>query len=387
MHSLEGTIRDYAWGSRLVIAQLQGRPTPSPRPEAELWLGGHDGGPATVDLDGTPVTLDALLAAEPDRWLGAAASARFGNRLPFLLKVLAPERPLSLQAHPDADQARAGYAAEEAAGVHRNYVDPYHKPELLVALTPFDALCGFREPAGSADVLAELGIDALAPVVAALRSGVAGLGAAVRTLLTWPEAERLDLVEAAVQAAGRLSDVESADLVRRLAGDYPGDPGVLLALLLNHVHLAPGEAIWMPPGNLHAYLGGCGVEILAASDNVLRGGLTPKRVDVPELLRVLRFQVLTQPVVAARQVAPGVVTWPAPVDDFALYGVRLDDTAVTLDPPGPRVVLCVEGRLEVRDGADAVTLDRGHAAFGAAAAGLLTLRGRGQAFVASLGGE
>ncbi|HEX2774599.1 MAG TPA: mannose-6-phosphate isomerase, class I [Micromonosporaceae bacterium] len=384
MHSLEGTIRDYAWGSRLVIAQLQGRPTPSPRPEAELWLGGHDGGPATVDLDGTPVTLDALLAADPDRWLGAAASARFGNRLPFLLKVLAPERPLSLQAHPDAEQARAGYAAEEAAGVHHNYVDPYHKPELLVALTPFEALCGFREPAISADVLAELGIDALAPVVAALRSGVAGLGEAVRTLLTWPEAERL-VVESAVQAAGKLSDIESAALLQRLAGEYPGDRGVLVALLLNHVHLAPGEAIWMPPGNLHAYLSGCGVEILAASDNVLRGGLTPKRVDVPELLRVLRFQVLAEPVVAARQVAPGVVTWPAPVDDFALYGVRLDGGRVDLDPPGPRVVLCVEGRLEVRDGSDAVTLGRGQAAFGAAAAGPLTLVGDGEAFVASLG--
>jgi mannose-6-phosphate isomerase len=384
VHSLEGKIRDYAWGSRLVIAELQGRPTPSPKPEAELWLGGHGGGPATVDLDGTPVTLDTLLAAEPERWLGAA-TARFGHRLPFLMKVLAPERPLSLQAHPDTEQARAGYAAEEAADVHHNYVDPYHKPELLVALTPFEALCGFREPATSADVLAELGIDALAPVITALRSGLPGLGEAVRMLLTWPEAERRGLVEAAVRAAGRLSDVDSRALLRRLAGDYPGDRGVLVALLLNHVHLAPGDAIWMPPGNMHAYLGGCGVEIMAASDNVLRGGLTPKRVDVPELLRVLRFEVLAEPVVTARKVVPGVVTWPAPVDDFALHGVRLDSGSVDLDPPGPRVVLCVEGRLEVRDGSDAVTLDRGQAAFGAAGAGPLTLTGSGEAFVASLG--
>jgi mannose-6-phosphate isomerase len=385
VHSLEGTIRDYAWGSRLVIAQLQGRPTPSPGPEAELWLGGHDGGPATVDLDGTPVSLDALLAAEPDRWLGAAAAARFGHRLPFLLKVLAPERPLSLQVHPDAEQARAGYAAEEAAGVHRNYVDPYHKPELLVALTTFDALCGFREPAASAHVLAELGVDALAPVVAALRGGVAGLGDAVSTLLTWPEAERAELIGVAVRAAGRLSDRESAALLQRLAGDYPADPGVLVALLLNFVHLTPHEAIWMPPGNLHAYLSGCGVEIQAASDNVLRGGLTTKRVDVPELLRVLRFEVLAEPVLAARQMAAGVVTWPAPVDDFDLYGVHAQGVPVELDPPGPRIVLCVDGRLEVRDRADAVTLERGRAAFGAADAGPLTLAGRGEAFVASVG--
>jgi mannose-6-phosphate isomerase len=385
VHSLEGTIRDYAWGSRLVIARLQGRPTPSPTPEAELWLGGHDGGPATVDLDGTPVTLDALLAAEPDRWLGTATAVRFGHRLPFLLKVLAPERPLSLQVHPDAEQARAGYAAEEAAGVHRNYVDPYHKPELLVAVTTFDTLCGFREPAASADVFAELGIDALAPVVAALRGGVAGLGDAVRTLLTWPQAERPELVAAAARAAGQLSDRESAALLLRLAGGYPADPGVLVALLLNLVHLAPGEAIWMPPGNLHAHLSGCGVEIMAASDNVLRGGLTPKRVDVPELLRVLRFEVLAEPVVAARQMAAGVVTWPAPVDEFALYGVQPEGGRVDLDPPGPRIVICVAGRLEVRDKYEAVTLERGRAAFGAADAGPLTVVGHGEAFVASVG--
>jgi mannose-6-phosphate isomerase len=387
VHSLTGTIRDYAWGSRLVIAQLQGRPTPSPTPEAELWLGGHDGGPATVDLDGTPVTLDALLAAEPDRWLGPAASARFGDRLPFMLKVLAPERPLSLQAHPDAEQARAGYAAEQAAGVHCNYVDPYHKPELLVAHTSFESLCGFRDPAVSANVLAELRIPALAPVIAALRDGAAGLVDAVRMLLTWPDADRVALVEATVRSAGKLSDAASAALLRGLGGDYPGDCGVLVALLLNHVHLAPGEAIWMPPGNLHAHLRGCGVEILAASDNVLRGGLTPKRVDVPELLRVLRFEVLSDPVLSARQVAPGVVTWPTPVADFALYGIRLDGEPVSLDPPGPRIVLCLDGGLDVRDGPDAVTLKRGQAAFGAANAGPLTLAGVGEAFVASLGGE
>lgn len=384
MHELDGAIRDYAWGSRSVIAELQGRPTPSDGPEAEYWLGAHPSAPATVLWAGARVELPQLLAAEPRHWLGDEVLNRFGHRLPFMLKLLAPERALSLQAHPDAEQARAGYAAEEAAGEHRNYVDPYHKPELLVAVQPFEALCGFRAPAASADALAGLGVAALAPVVAALRTGVDGLADAVRMLLAWPEGQRGELVATAVRGAAQAPTPES-ELVRRLAAQYPADPGVLVALLLNHVHLDPGQAIWMPAGNLHAYLRGCGVEILAASDNVLRGGLTPKRVDVPELLRVLRFEVLADPVVSPIEVAPGIVTWRVPVDDFALYRVRVEDTVADLDPIGPRVVLCVNGRLEIRDAAEAVILEGGQAAFGSAGAGPLILTGKGEAYVAAAG--
>ncbi|MFD0823849.1 mannose-6-phosphate isomerase, class I, partial [Micromonospora zhanjiangensis] len=198
---------------------------------------------------------------------------------------------------------------------------------------------------------------ALDQVVAALRTGPAGLPDAVRTLLAWPYSERGKLLDA-VRAADVPADFDaSAGLLRRLAERYPEDPGVLVALLLNHVILAPGEAIWMPAGNLHAYLHGVGVEILAASDNVLRGGLTPKRVDVAELIRVLRFEVLDDPVFGAVPVAPGVVTWPVPIGDFALHGVRpTDDGPVRLDLPGPRVVLCWSGRIEARDERGAVVL-------------------------------
>lgn len=380
METLHGTIRDYAWGSRRVLAEFQGRPAPTEGPEAELWLGAHPGAPARLDRPAGGTLLPDLLAAEPEHWLGAEVVARFGPRLPFLLKVLAPERPLSLQAHPDAEQARAGYAAEEAAGVHRNYVDPYHKPEMLVALHPFEALCGFRDPAVSAAVIAGLGLAELDPVVAALRRGVEGLGEAVGLLLTVPTHRRAGLVEAAVRAAG------TAGLVPRLARDYPGDPGVLVALLLNHVALEPGQAIWMPAGNLHAYLRGCGVEIMAASDNVLRGGLTPKRVDVPELLRVLRFEVLADPVLLPVPVAPGVVTWPVPVPDFALYRVRVDGSApVRLAGSGPRVVLGTAGTVTAGDGDGALAVPRGTAAVGRAGAGALVLTGVGEAYVATVG--
>ncbi|MFJ6195307.1 mannose-6-phosphate isomerase, class I [Micromonospora sp. NPDC092111] len=385
MELLYGPIRDYAWGSRSAIAELQGRPVPSAGPEAELWLGAHPGGPATVDRDGDRVSLTDLLVAEPDGWLGDRLVARFGPRLPFLLKVLAADAPLSLQAHPDAGQARAGYAVDAArTGGPRNYVDPYHKPELLVALTSFDALCGFRDPVVSAAALAGLGVPALEPVVAALRTGPAGLRTAVKTLLSWPDADRVGLVDA-VRAAGVAGP--DAELARALAVSYPGDPGVLVALLLHHVRLAPGEAIWMPAGNLHAYLRGTGVEIMAASDNVLRGGLTPKHVDVDELLRVLRFEVLVDPVVAARPVAPGVRCWPVPVDDFALHRVTVDATVpvVRLSLPGPRVVLCTGGRVSVDDGTGLVPLDRGQAAVGAAVVAPLTFSGAGEAFVATVG--
>ncbi|MBB4957966.1 mannose-6-phosphate isomerase [Micromonospora polyrhachis] len=392
---MSGPIRDYAWGSRSAIAELQGRPVPSPGPEAELWLGAHPAASATVERDAVPVSLAELLAAEPRRWLGDDVVGRFGARLPFLLKVLAAETPLSLQAHPNAEQARAGYAAEQArsetasapATVRRNYVDPYHKPEMLVALSPFEALCGFRDPKVSADVLAAFEVADLDPVVAALRTGPAGLAAAVQQLLTWPAGDQAGLLAAVLTAEVTQDFAAPAALARRLADRYPGDPGVLVALLLNHVTLAPGEAIWMPAGNLHAYLHGAGVELMAASDNVLRGGLTPKPVDVPELLRVLRFEVLDDPVLTPVEVAPGVVTWPLPVDDFVLHVVRLDAATprVELALPGPRVVWCRSGRIEARDGTGATVVEPGRAAFGAADDAPLTLAGVGEAFVASVG--
>lgn len=375
MERLSNPIRAYAWGSREVIARLQGRPLPTDGPEAELWIGAHPADPSMLDRPGGPVSLLAAITDDPQGMLGATAAAEFGPRLPYLLKILAAAQPLSLQAHPDAEQARTGYAAGNP-----NYVDPYHKPELLVAVSEFTALCGFREPKESADLLAALGVPALAPVVAALRTGAPeGLHTAVRTLLTWPAGQRQELVDAVVAGA-------ETDLPARLARLYPGDLGVVVALLLNHVTLRPGEAIWMPAGNLHAYLDGTGVEIMAGSDNVLRGGLTPKRVDVDELLRVLRFEVLADPVVRPVAVAPGVVTWPAPVREFALFRVQLDESTprVELALNGPREVICLRGEVRVDDGLAPVTLHAGQAAFGPATGGPLSCTGAGEIYVAAL---
>jgi mannose-6-phosphate isomerase len=343
-------------------------------------MGAHPDSPSTVD--GVPLT--EVIAADPAGVLGADAVARFGARLPYLMKVLAAAEPLSLQAHPDPERARAGFEAERAAGLpadapERNYRDPYHKPELLVAVEPFEALCGFRDPAATADLLAGLGVAELAPTVAALRrpDPEVALRDAVTGLLALPGTAAKSLVDEVVAAAR----AAGPELAVTLGGKYPGDVGVVVALLLNHVRLAAGEAVWMPAGNLHAYLRGTGVEIMAASDNVLRGGLTPKHVDVPELLRVLRFEILADPVLQPRQIGPDLVTWPTPIDDFALYRAEVMADERTLPGHGPRIVLCLRGRVRVDDGLGPVELGGGRAAFGVAGR-TATVRGSGEVYQA-----
>ena len=338
MQPITGAIRHYAWGSRRVIAAYQGRPVPSPEPEAELWFGTHPSAPSTVE-GGGPVP----------------------GPLPYLLKLLAAAEPLSLQAHPDAARARERFAAGDP-----NYTDPAAKPELLVAVDEFEALCGFADPARTAGRLRRWGV--LPALVDVLDRSADPLRDAVALLLDWPAADRAAAV-ASVAAADPLS--------ARLAADYPDDPGVLVALLLNHVRLAAGQAIFMPAGNLHCYLRGTGIEIMAASDNVLRGGLTPKRVDVPELLAVLRYEVLADPVVAPVNVSPGVVTWPVPVPDFALHRATVDGRPVPLDVPDASIALCLVGEVTV----DTLRLTHGHAAYGRPR----TVAGHGTVYVASPG--
>ncbi|MBV1854461.1 mannose-6-phosphate isomerase, class I [Catellatospora tritici] len=381
MFALRCAVRPYTWGSREFIAALQGRSVPSAGPEAELWIGAHPGDPSR---DGTGRGLDELIARAPRALLGAAAD-RFGPRLPYLMKVLAAASPLSLQAHPDLARAQAGYAAEDAAGVAldsaaRSYVDRNHKPELLVALTPFDALCGFRPGAQARELLMAVASPPLDGVLAALAAG--GPVAAVGALLALPRDTAAEVVRHALARADRLPAAEAA-LLRRLDEAFPGDIGVLVALLLTHLTLAPGEGLWVPAGVMHAYVQGAGVEIMAAGDNVLRGGLTAKHVNVPELLAVLGDGCAAPVVIAPVEVDEGVTAWPAPVEDFALHRVTVADGRRELAPGGPRLVLCVAGEVVVTDGDGEVRLGSGEAAFVAAGPGL-ALSGTGTTFVASV---
>ncbi|CAM3253613.1 mannose-6-phosphate isomerase, class I [Stackebrandtia soli] len=396
MELLDGAIRRYPWGSRTAIAALQGRPMPSATPEAELWFGAYESAPATLS-DGRSLT--SYIGADPTGVLGPDSVKRFGSRLPFLLKVLAADEPLSLQVHPSREQAEEGFARENEDGVPpdsplRNYVDANHKPELLCAMADFEVLCGFRDPRHSASVLERLGLGGLSSVVALLRQTdpVQALRETVTTLLTLPMDHHGALMQEAIGAAAPLAagggdDASDFAMLIDLGKRYPNDPGVFVTLLLNHVTLRPGEAIYMPAGNPHAYLSGVGVEIMAASDNVLRGGLTRKHVDVPELLRVLDFRVLAEPLARPRTIAPGLAEWPVDVADFRLARLRLDQGAAEtpIPIPGPKVLLCWSGQVRLDDGRRPITLRPGQAGFASADAGDVYASGFGEVFCAGIG--
>lgn len=337
--ALQGRVQHYAWGSPTALHEMLGQ-QPDGAPAAELWLGTHPAAPSQVDHGGAAVTLEELTGP-----------------LPFLLKVLAADKALSLQVHPTRVQADDGYEREERAGIpvdspRRQYRDRNHKPELVVALTPFRALAGVRQPEQTLHVVAMLGVPELSAAFAPLADDPTGRGVAetLAALLRMPRAASQSLVSAVVRAvdpspADDAYACAAAGLVAELHRAHPGDVGVIAALLLNDVTLAPGEGLFQPARMLHAYVGGVGVEVMASSDNVLRGGLTPKHVDVDELLAVVDPTPVAAPVVAALTSCSGqsrLSSWPVPVTDFALTEV-LCRGAVTLPLTSPSVLLCVEG--------------------------------------------
>jgi mannose-6-phosphate isomerase len=390
---LRGALRTYAWGSRTAIAEFTGRPVPAAHPEAELWFGAHPGDPAWLETAQGETSLLEVLVADPEGQLGSASRARFGDVLPFLVKVLAADEPLSLQAHPSADQAVEGYLREERMGIPvsspvRNYRDTSHKPELLVALQSFEALAGFRQASRTTELLRALAVSDLDPFIDLLndQSDADGLRALFTTWITAPQPDIDVLVPAVLEGAiqyvssGATEFQSEAKTVLELGERYPGDAGVLAALLLNRISLAPGEAIFLPAGNLHAYLRGVGVEVMANSDNVLRGGLTPKHVDVPELLRVLDFTPTTEERLRAqtRREGPELI-YETPTDEFAVALLTLEGDYLghEVDAPsrheGPQILLCTEGATTVHGKSKSLTLERGMAAWVAAEDGPIRL--------------
>ncbi|PXX68968.1 mannose-6-phosphate isomerase type 1 [Nocardia tenerifensis] len=382
MHELVGALRSYAWGSRTALAQLCGRPVPSAHPEAELWFGAHPADPAHVRIGAHTRSLLDFVAEDPKRELGDAADA-FGGKLPFLLKILAAEEPLSLQAHPSTAQARAGFERENRTNVPfdspmRNYRDDNHKPELVVALDRFEALAGFREPHRTVELLRALEVDGLASFaeLLAAQPDSDGLRTLFTTWITLPQhvlatllPEVLDGCVRYLSGKGKREFTPEARTTLELAEAYPGDAGVLAALLLNRLTLEPGQGLFLAAGNLHAYLRGLGVEIMANSDNVLRGGLTPKHVDVPELLRVLDFEPIDLPVVLPEPAGDGSVRYRTPAPEFELRRFDLTEGSaqVPLTAAGPGIVLCTTGSVRLLHGASELTLERGAAAWISAA--------------------
>ncbi len=430
LRRLHNTVKNFDWGSTDAIPAILGT-VPDGTPCAELWLGAHPLSPshllseqaqASVSASGyrhlgsasafdraptatahTGPNLIEYLAADPEGLLGRESVEVFGPRLPFLLKVLSAQKALSIQVHPNPEQAAAGFAREEADGPdldapHRNYKDPSAKPELIYALTEFHALTGFRPRRAVRATFERFlslpltpgALDFLGEVLVALRSlGEArAFSRAVELILGDPRAsgfvDELSTHELPELPAGHVSRAGSAvdpmETLRELVGDFPGDPGVLVALMLTRTHLEPGEALAIEPGVLHAYLAGTGIEIMASSDNVLRGGLTHKHVDIPELGRVARFTAAPP-----RRVDPdrdGV--FRGPTEDFALQVLRCPRLK-RIERRGPSIVLCTSGTITLTSVGSSVTLTRGQSVFVAANEPAITADGHGDLFVATTG--
>lgn len=389
---LDNPVQNYAWGSRTEIASFLGRPTPSPLPEAELWIGAHPKAPSRVVGRGSAATagedrLDRVIRSDAAAILGPVVCDSFGPELPFLLKVLAAAEPLSIQAHPDREQARAGFARENAAGVpldspSRNYRDANHKPELVSALTPFVALKGFRAPDAIARSLVPFAGHELQGALGPIGEAQPGaLRRLLQRLLGLPAEERARLLGRAADEASRRAGSDPAWLwVSRLLARYPGDTGVLAPLYLNLVTLRPGEALYLPAGELHAYLEGTALEIMASSDNVLRGGLTPKHVDVDELLATLVFEPRPPEVLRGTETGPGERTYRTPAREFelSLIDVGPDREHTSAPGHGVEVLLGVEGSVSVRAAGASASLARGHAVLAPASLPVYALAGEGR---------
>ena len=377
LFKITNSARDYAWGSSTLIPdyfdiQATGRPM------AEIWFGTHEGSPARL--------------VDENRTLAAALE---GKQLPYLLKILAADSPLSIQAHPNSAQAAEGFARENAAGIgihaaDRNYKDDRHKPEMIVALTEFEALCGFKSEKQIRNLLESMldptdvsaGLTTIVNHWLDLFNSPDGLQKLFVDITN--RRGNLDGVTAELTQQANLS--AQFELAARLNLLYPGDPGVIIALLMNHLWLEPGEALFLPAGNIHAYLSGLGVEVMAASDNVLRGGLTPKHIDVAELERVLTFAPTEVELVKTRDLAQGLVEFETPIDDFILYRADLSGGVVLADLniPGASIILCTAGEIAVSNSIEErVVLQRGEAAFIGADAKKFTLAGSGTAYLAT----
>jgi len=383
MEILEGVVRHYAWGSTSEIPELLGLAADD-RPWAELWLGAHPSAPALVGCHTRP--LDQLIESDPEGALGAGVSSRFGT-LPFLLKVLSAGAPLSIQAHPSIAQAKAGYEREDSAGIpidafNRSFRDRNHKPELICALTRFEALSGFRDPRVTLRLLDTIHTAALDPIRTRLGATQPDrLADLLQWMLTLDAAAGTAIVESTVQACAASQNDEFVDeraMAVELAHGYPGDIGVIIALLLNRVVLSPGEAMFLGAGSLHAYLRGTGVEIMANSDNVLRGGLTPKHIDVPSLLEVVDTRP-TRPEIQTPDPSAQITRYRSPVAEFSLTRIMVD-RPVEIER-GPAILLCTEGCMEI----GARTLDKGEAMWLPAHVGSVTADGTGTLFRAGVG--
>jgi len=368
---LSNPVQDYAWGSKTAIQDLLGKPGAADKPMAELWMGAHPRAPSNVIVEGEWKALNDIIEKEPESLLGKEVAGKFSNKLPFLFKVLAAAKPLSIQVHPALQQARKGFVRENRLGIpleapNRNYKDDNHKPEIICGLTSFQGLKGFRKIEESLDLMKKLSPVSLTNELRDLKEShdTKGLRQFFTALITMGKEKQRRVVTEAVNLAEKvISEDPAFRWMVELNSTYPGDIGVLSPLYLNLVLLNPGEALYLPAGELHAYLEGVGIELMASSDNVLRGGLTPKHVDVPELLEVVNFNMEN-----VRKIAPvkkGICEkiYPTPAEEF-LLSVISTKQEVSFTSPRNRsveILICTKGEAGIKDlgTGELVTLSKG----------------------------
>ena len=393
---LKNPIQEYAWGSKTVIQDLLGITGSKDVPMAELWMGAHPKAASSVLIDGEWKSLDKVIERDPEAILGKDAAKRFYMKLPFLFKVLAIDRPLSVQVHPTFEQARTGFARENSLGIplnapNRNYKDENHKPEILCAITPFQGLNGFREIREILALMERIASSSLSEELNHLRmeANTIGLKNFFTALMRMDSPRQSLIVKDAVKAAEKWAGEDQAFYwMVELNKAYPGDIGVFSPVILNLVQLEPGEAIYLPAGELHAYLHGVGIELMANSDNVLRGGLTPKYIDVIELLEIVNFR--NRPIKIIKPGRDGMTerTYPTPAEEFLLSMFSVDERTVFTSPQdrSVEVLICLKGKADVKDlgNRELLHLDKGKSIIVPAAVSQYQIEGNATFYKASI---
>jgi mannose-6-phosphate isomerase len=356
---LKNTVQEYAWGSYTAIPELLGNDSPANTPQAELWMGAHPKAPSKVKLNGEWMSLMKLIEKNPKDILGKVVAEKYNNRLPYLFKVLAAAKPLSIQAHPSLAQAKEGFIMENSLGIpldahNRNYKDDNHKPECICALTFFWALNGFRKISSILALLEKICPQGLKSDLNNLRGKPNSLGLKkfFQAIMTMGRAQQNQIIADAIINAQKFTEDDQAyKWMIDLHNEYPADIGVFSPILLNLICLKPGQAMFLPAGELHAYLDGVGIELMANSDNVLRGGLTPKHVDVPELLNVLNFEERELDILSPEESNDCERIYASRADEFVLSVIEIkkDLTCYSPDNRGVEILLCTDGEAIITD--------------------------------------
>ena len=396
IHLLKNSIQEYAWGSYTAIPDLLGTPSPSEKPQAELWMGAHHKAPSLIKHKNQWQALDKIIEMHPKELLGEQVADKFLNKLPYLFKILAASKPLSIQAHPSREQAIKGFERENRQGVpldayNRNYRDDNHKPECICALSDFWALCGFRRIPEMLLLLSKISTPGLASAINDLseKPDSKGLRGFFQRLITISKSEIIPILnETMAKVRLHIQDDPVFKWMHSLYEAYGNDFGVFSPILLNLVCLKPGQALFLPSGELHAYLSGLGIELMANSDNVLRGGLTPKHIDVPELLKILTFEEKDIEIITPQKMGECEEVYPGRAEEFILSVVKVEsgNSYHSRDSHNVEIIICIEGQTLISEYPveKAIALSKGQSAIVPAICGEYRIEGNGVLYKASV---